>query len=193
MAILRDVGESLKKLLQQHIPELSDENSIIFDSPADIEPNINPRLSIFLYLVIENNYLKNVESEPIGIDHMRFPPLILDLYYIFTPYANNRETELIILESLIQTFYDYAVLKGDMINESLVESGNNELRLISNNLAFEEITKLWERFPDKDFKLSVSYILTPVRIPSGRPITKVKRVLEKDIDFYMMEDKNDFS
>lgn len=185
MAIIRDVGESLKKFLQQKISELSDENSIIFDSPADIEPAANTRLSIFLYQIVENSFLRNVESEPVGIDQMRYPPLTLDLHYLFTPYAKNRETELIILERLIQVFHDNAVFKGKMLTESLKGSGNEEIRVVPETFKFEDINKLWERFPNRAFKLSVSYILTPVTIPSEITI-KIKRVVEKDMGLHRM-------
>ena len=182
MVILRDVGESVKELLHQKISELSDEDSILFDSPADIEDTTTPKLSMFLYQIVENSHLRNVEPEPIGIDQMRYPPLALDLYYIFTPFANNRETEIIILERIMQIFYDNAVIKDEMLTVSLKESGNDKIRVIANNLSFEELNKLWERFPNKDFKLSVSYIFTPIKIPSEKPDTRIKRVMEKDIE-----------
>lgn len=184
MAILRDVGESVKELLHQKIYELSDENSILFDSPADIEATTTPKLSMFLYQIVENSHLRNVEPKPIGIDQMRYSPLALDLYYIFTPFANNRETEIIILERIMQIFYDNAVIKDEMLTVSLKESGNDKIRVIANNLSFEELNKLWERFPNKDFKLSVSYIFTPIKIPSEKPDTRIKRVIEKDIKVY---------
>lgn len=184
MTILRDVGESVKELLRQKISELSDENTILFDSPADIEDTTIPKLSMFLYQIVENGHLRNVEPKSTGIDQTRYPPLALDLYYIFTPFANNRETEVIILERIMQIFYDNAVIKGEMLALSLKESGNDEIRIIPNNLSFEELNKLWERFPNKNFKLSVSYILTPVKIPSEKPDTIIKRVIEKDIKVY---------
>jgi hypothetical protein len=184
MAILRDVGESVKELLHQKISQLSDENSILFDSPADIEDTTTPKLSMFLYQIVENSHLRNVDPKPIGIDQIRYPPLALDLYYIFTPFANNRETEIIILERIMQLFYDNAVIKDEMLTVSLKESGNDKIRVIANNLSFEELNKLWERFPNKDFKLSVSYIFTPIKIPSEKPDTMIKRVMEKDIEVY---------
>lgn len=184
MTILRDVGESVKELLRQKISELSDENTILFDSPADVEDTTTPKLSMFLYQIVENGHLRNVEPKSTGIDQTRYPPLALDLYYIFTPFANNRETEVIILERIMQIFYDNAIIKGEMLTLSLKESGNDEIRIIPNNLSFEELNKLWERFPNKNFKLSVSYILTPVKIPSEKPDTIIKRVIEKDIKVY---------
>lgn len=189
MTILRDVGETLKNLLiGQNIPNLNKEG-IIFDSPADITVANDAKLSIYLYRVVENSHFRNVEPEPIGIDKMKPPPLTLDLYYLFTPFCKVIETELIILESLMRIFYDYSVLKGELLENSLKKSGNDEIRIVPNNFTFEETSKLWEGFPNKDFKLSISYILSPVRIPSGKPDITITRVLEKDIDMYMLEAK----
>ncbi len=187
MAVLRDVGETLKNLLVgKTIPNLSNDG-IVFDSPADITAAKDAKLSIYLYRVVENSHLRNVEPAQIGLDKMQSSPLTLDLYYLFTPFCKDITTELIILESLMQIFYDYSVLKGGLLEDSLKESGNDEIRIVPNNFTFEETSKLWEGFPNKDFKLSVSYILSPVKIPSGKPITTITRVIEKNIDMYMLE------
>jgi len=186
MAILLDISDSLGNLIQKKVIELPDENAIVLDSPVDIEANSNTRLSIFLYQVVENSFMKNVEPEYVGRDRMQYPPLLVDLYYLFTPYAKNRETELIIIEKLLQVFHDNAVLKNELLKESLKESGNDEIRIVPNNVSFEEINKLWERFPNKAFKLSVSCILTPIRIPSEKPLAVIKRVIQKEIDMHEM-------
>lgn len=184
MAIILDIGDSLRTLLLKKISELPDENAIVFDSPVDIEANSNTKLSIFLYQVVENSFLKNIGPEYVGRSEMRHPPLLIDLYYLFTPYAKNRETELIIIEKLLQVFYDNPVLRKELLKESLKGSGNDEIRIVPNNVTFEEINKLWERFPNKAFKLSVSCILTPVRIPSEKPLEMIKRVMQKEIDIH---------
>lgn len=186
MTIIKDVSETLKEILQQ-IPELSDEDSITFDSPADVEETNKPNLSIFLYQIVENSFLRNLEPEPIGIDQMRYPPLVIDLHYIFTPFSRSKDKELIIIEKIMQMFYDNSVFTDEMLNENLRNSGNHAIKIVPDNLSFDDLSKLWERFPDKDFKLSISYVLTPVRIPSGKPIAEIKRVQKKDIDLYMMD------
>lgn len=180
MAVLKDIGDSLKKFLQRITPELESENSIVFDSPAEIEFTGNNTISVFLYQILENNYFRNVEPETVGIDQMKHLPLMIDLHYIFIPYAKSIETELIIMEKLMQLFHDNPVIKGDMLEGGLKGSGA-QIRLVPNNLTIDEINKLWERFPNKSYKLSVSYILTPVKIPSARPTEKIKRVMERDI------------
>jgi len=182
--VLRHVNEALKKILKEGISELSDENSITFDSPAEIESTISPRLSVFLYQILENTYLRNAEAIPVGTTQMQSPYLVVDLLYLFTPYAQDRETEIMILEKLMQIFYDKSVLREDQLKKS----GNEEIRIIPNSLSLEELNKLWGIFPNKPFKLSVSYMLTPVRIVLEK-IYSISRVTEKEIKLYFIEGK----
>jgi hypothetical protein len=60
--LIRDVSESLKLLLRTNIEELSGENEITLNSPADIElaPN-QSGLSLFLYTIQENPHMKNTQ------------------------------------------------------------------------------------------------------------------------------------
>lgn len=175
--ILRDVSESLRAFLRQNIPELSEEDSIIFDSPAELKTANTTKLSFFLYHIVENSYLRNAEQEFTESNQMKNPPLIIDLFYLITPFAQTRETEYIILERIMRLFHDVCVLKGPMLQGSLEASGNHEIRIVSNPIPLEELNRLWERFHDKPFKLSVSYLLSPVRIPSEikRDISIVKK------------------
>ena len=188
--VLRDAGESLKILIKTNIPELSDENAILLVSPADMETATTPKLSVFLYQVSENVHFRNAGMEPAGPistkQKMQYPPLTVDLLYLFTPYGQNRETELIIMERLMQTFHDNALMRGDQLLGCLQQAGNSELKIIPNTLSLEDLNKLWGIFPNKAFKLSASYILTPVSIPSAREKTAT-RVVEKDINIYKVE------
>ena len=187
MTVLRDVSLTLKELLFPKIPEFKDDSDlVVFDSPADISTNKN-LLSIFLYQIVENSSLRNINPEPIDTNQLRYPPLALDLYYIITAYGTNRETELLIVERLMQILHDESVLKGEMLKGDLAKTGNTEIRIVPNNLTFEEINKLWERFPNKPYKISASYILSPVRIPSGKEPMKITRVIERDINLHRKE------
>jgi hypothetical protein len=184
MTVLRDINITLKDHILPKIPELEDDpKSIVFDSPADITQAGN-MLSIFLYQIVENGFLRNINPEPVGTTQLKYPPLAIDLYYIFTVYGKDRETELIIIERLLQLFHDMRVLKGDILKGELLTTGNDEIKIIPNNLTFEEINKLWERFPNKPYKLSASYIISPVRIPSAKEPEMITRVIERDINLY---------
>ncbi len=182
MTILRDVGDSLKALLQPNISGLQTD-SIIFDSPAAIDATglTSVKLSVYLYQVVHNNFLRNMEPQPVGLDKLQYPPLALDLHYLFTPYAGDRETELIVMEQLLQTLHDHSIMRGTDLKGNLTAGGNNEIRLVPNALSLEEMNKLWGMFPNKPFKLTAAYVATPVRIPSGKPDMAIKRVLQKNI------------
>lgn len=178
LAILRDINETLKKLLQENIPELSGENSIIFDSPGEIEESNTTRLTAFLYHIMENSQLRNSQPSYPEFNKRQYAPLTLDLYYMFVPYAHTRENEIIVMERLLRTLYDNAVLRPPVLQGNLEESGNDEIRVVPHTLSLDDLNKLWSTFPNKAFKLSKSYIITPVRIPSARTAT-VSRVTEK--------------
>ncbi len=185
--VLRDIGESLKMLIKNNIPALADENAVLFVSPAEMETATTPKLSVFLYQFSENTHFRNAGMEmsgPVSLKQkMHYPPLVVDLLYLFTPYAQNRETELLIMENLMQTFHDNALLRGDQLLGNLQQTGNSDLKIVPNSLSLEDLNKLWGTFPSKPLKFSASYMLTPVRIPSAHEKT-VTRVVEKDLDVY---------
>jgi hypothetical protein len=196
--ILRDLADTLKDLMYTDLNDpnstenLITEQNIIFNSPADIdyptEGTPPTKLSIFLYQIVQNSFLRNSEWEPVGLDKRQNPPLALDLYYLFTPYASDKTTEFVLLEKIMTCFYDNAVLKGSILKGSLPNSGNDEIRIVPHSFSFDEINKLWERFPNKPFKLSLAYLISPVRIPSYKS-ESITRVTERIIDFNRIGDQ----
>jgi hypothetical protein len=98
LTIIRDVGNTLKELLEANIPALR--TNISFNSPAEMQaPTGNRRLlSLFLYQVAENVHMRNRNLEAPDPERLVYPPVILDLYYLLTPYAQEREDEFDILE-----------------------------------------------------------------------------------------------
>lgn len=182
-SVLKDIQESLRLFLLTNIPELVGDDAILFDSPAEISEQTSEKVSIFLYQIVENTHFKNSERELSAgnLNRLAHPPLTLDLYYLITPYGPSKERELLLTERLMLLLYDHPVLRPPLLQGSLTASGNNEIRVFSHNLSFEEINKLWERFPNKPYKLSLAYLLTPVRIPSTRA-DDIDRVREKRIE-----------
>jgi hypothetical protein len=186
LTVLRDINDTIKALLKSHIPELSGEEAIVFESPGDMEQPVTPKLSVFLYLITENPYLRNAEPLPVNLDKMRHAPLYLELQYLFTPYAQNKETEMIIMESLIRTLYDYAILSGSQLQGNLAGSGHDPLKITPKTLSLDELNKLWSVFPNKAYKLSVSYLVTPVIIQSDI-VKDITRVVEKKTVYQRMD------
>ncbi len=191
--VIRDVNETLKKLIRKNVPDLNSEDSVIFDSPADVPASQTAKLAVFLYRIVENTSLRNTPPESIGSTQIKWPPLALDLNYLFVPFAQNKETELIIMERLMQTFFDYSVLKGDVLHANLSKSGNTEIKIVSNNLTLDDLNKLWSTFQNKSFQLSTAYMLSPVRIPTAKPPRDITLVTKKEIKYYSMERADEIS
>ena len=83
LTIIRDVGNTLKELLEENIPTLK--NNISFNSPADMKtPGGNQRLlSLFLYQMTESVQMRNRNLETPDPARLVYPSVILDLYYLF--------------------------------------------------------------------------------------------------------------
>lgn len=168
--VIRDVSMSLKDFLRANIPELDREDSVLFDSPADIEKPTRPTLLMYLYHVEPNPYMRNdPPAVPPGTDAkgvMVLPPYVVDLYYMFVPYAQNRESELILFDRLIYLLHHQGALMASALQGTLQQEGD-PLRIVPHRIALEELSRLWMSFPGKPYKLCQFYILTPVCIPSN--------------------------
>jgi len=181
--VIRDVSASLKALIKANVPELNDDSYISFGSPSDID-STNINLSMCLYYLTESPSMRNSEKEALaGTEQFYNPPAYLDLFYLMTPYAKDRDTELLILGKLFELFHEHAVLSGDDLKGNLAACGNEKIRISYNNLSLQDIKQLWEVFPGKPAKLSLSYLVSPVRIPSEKIFT-IPRVLEKDLNVH---------
>jgi hypothetical protein len=196
--IIFDITQTLAELLREgmrkyRFDSVSGENiSIDFSSPADVEEvqdETSARLCLFLYQVLENPYLKNQEMQKINSDIIKQIPLTLDLFYLLIPYAKQKKTEYEILGRAMQIFYDNAILKGSALKEGLAGT-DKEFRVVLYPLSIEEKTQLWNTFPEKGFKLSVCYKVTPVEIESTRKI-EAKRVLRKETRYYQIKIKKE--
>jgi len=187
--VFRDMGTTLKELLKD-VAGLPGESAIEFKSPADMEslPS-SPKLSIYLYQTMVNSHLRNIPPVPVNHDKLKYPPLILDLHYLFTPYAQDRDAELMILEGVMQRFHDVALLKGEQLKGNLLSYGNEEIRIVPNTLTLDDLNKLWSTFPNKPYKLSASYKTTAIGIPSAKPARDITRVVEVEVGVKTIERK----
>jgi hypothetical protein len=187
--VIADVGDTLIELLRNNMEDLIPEpERIVLASPGEIEDN-STRLSLFLYQVAENDYLKNQEMQQVNSTALQYVPLTLDLFYMLTAYSSienltDRNLEAhTILGRAMRIFYDNAILRGSVLRGSL--SGTDaELRIVLTTVSMENLPMMWNSF-DKPYKPSVFYQVTPVPIDSTRQ-RDVGRVIEKDMRYYQM-------
>jgi len=180
LTVINDISETLKMLVENNISELPP-NSVVFDSPADIQKSNKSGLSLFLYQISENPDLKNQDMQSHD-SKIQYPPMVIDLHYLLTPYAQTRPTEQIIISKLLRAFHDNSIIAGTSLKSSLKETDNAELRLVYHPIPLEQLNNLWGTFHETSYKLSLSYLVTPVRIPSDR-VLETTRVISKESSF----------
>lgn len=165
-----DVSATLLQLLKGSLGA----TNVALSSPK----NASTLLSLFLYKVMENPYLKNDERRvlPPGSDGKlveQEPPLMVDLYYLLTA---HHSTDLIeahrALGRAMRVFYDNAILRGSALqatpNRGL--TADTTLRITLNPISMEDMTRIWSVFPDTQYEISVTYLVTPVPIESARTL-----------------------
>lgn len=163
--------------LKQHVPAAE---SIVLVNPADAARDNNRRLSLWLYQVQENEFLRN--QSPLRVpsqdDLIQFPPLALNLFYLLTPSTNSVEGDLMVLGRSLQIFYDNPTL----VLKSSEEPGTaEELRISMCQRDLRELAEVWEAL-QQPYHLSVCYEIRLTRIDSQRS-ERVGRVRDRSLDF----------
>lgn len=189
--VIGDIGETIKKLLEDgDWDEIGGSPEITFKSPKEIkdEGTSNNKVSLFLYHIEVNPHLRNEDLIKVNDTGLQQPPFPLYLYYLLTPYSENKTDEKYILGKAMQIFYDNAILKGTVLQGTLADS-DEEFKLLFHPISLDDLTKIWTAFQEAAYRLSVVYQVTPVRIDSTREM-QTQRVVQKEMDNAHMIPKN---
>lgn len=185
--VIRSVSEALRRILWNALfddlvtrPLIVVEEGIVFDNPTETALDNANRLSLWLYQVVEDEFLKNQPMErgdaqdPQGRHIDRFPPMALDLNYLLTPFTGTPQGDHLVLGLAMQTMYDNATTLIVDQNAGVYE----EARVILNRHTLEELTRIWDALKEP-YRLSVCYQVKIMRVESQRrPSTG--RVIEVD-------------
>lgn len=178
--VLRDVSLTLRGFLWEAFstdpvigPIVPSEATIVFANPTEAIRDSANRLSLWLYQVTENEFLKN---QPVtrgnGHTSTQETPLALNLFYLITPLAPSGEFDLLLLGSTMQAMYDNAIV----VIRNPDDGVNEEVRIILCRLSLEELTRIWEALREP-YRLSVCYQVRVTRIDSRR-VPQNARVVE---------------
>ena len=163
-----------------------------------MEGEFSNRLSIFLYHIVENEFMKNQPMERLGTNQLQYPPLSLNLYYLLTPYAGEEANDIIgwdvhtILGRSMQILADNAILEGPRLNDILVQISRPDyldkienIRILLNSISLDDLTKIWNSL-DTSLRLSVCYEVRVILIESERK-KEIQRIVEKRSDYYQIK------
>ena len=185
--VIAEVGEALARVLWEEIqldPQVSliidNENRISLESPKELAEDNSVRLSIFLYRVVENAFLKNQSNVSTDGRRQRVPPLALDLCYLVTPLVGTPREQQIVLGKVMQVFYDRALLEGTDLSVGMTDA-SEEVRVVLNPVSLEETTRVWQAL-ELSYRLSVCYVVRIALVDSRRSRQTVP-VVEREGQF----------
>lgn len=159
--VLRDVSESLRRLITANIPDVT----VLFESPGEFKSSRDRRILVYLYQATEFTPMRN---EPAVLSPDLRPKAVASLYlelkYIVVPYGTP-EAELVLVNQLFSLFRQNQALIGDLLVPGLRSAGNEEIDIDPAYLTYEQLHRVWELFPNTNYRLCLFFDLRPVRIP----------------------------
>jgi Pvc16 N-terminal domain len=183
--VIAAVGEALRTILWQEFqadpvvnPIVGSESAIVFANPAEAAQDSANRLSIWLYQIAENEFVKNQPMLPGPTpDRLRFPPLALNLSYLVTPLAPSGHADALLLGKTMQVLYDNALT----LLQDTVADVHEELKIWLARLTLDELTGVWQALREP-YRLSVAYLVRVTHVDSVRT-TRAGRVLDRIAEF----------
>jgi hypothetical protein len=175
-AIISEVSSLLKTLLEEGLKLLpSDKPTVKLANPADEGVREEPTLSIWLYQVTPNPYMRNAPNVRVADQSERFTPLSLDLCYLLTPSQKDETANQQTLGRALQVLYDNSILS--------LASGNDveELHLSVCQRSITELAEVWEAL-QRPYRLSVCFEVRTIQIDSERTLN-AGRVRDRATDF----------
>ncbi|MFA5253216.1 MAG: DUF4255 domain-containing protein [Methanoregula sp.] len=201
-AALNEIGTILEQMIES---QWEDDPKILglkcpkitFDSPYDLVKRAaegNQYLSLFLFHVSENTYLKNSLADTFfdnatGSEMQPDLPLALDLIFLVTAISTTGTSqdptnEKRILGRVMQIFNDNREIRSAAPSVPTI-------RIYLHTMSSEEIARIWTSFPETPYRLSVAYLVTPVFIDSIRHGALPKRVVDRSLGSAQAEKRSD--
>ena len=186
--VIAEAGQALSQAIWSAVQAddnlkqiINNPNLISLESPAEhVNNKDGTLLSVYLYRITEDPYLKNQPpTEGVGGGQRR-TPLALDLHYLVTPLLTKAQDRQIVLGKVMQVFYDRPTLEGsDLAGTSLAQDADT-LRIILDPVPLNEVALVWQAL-EIPYMLCVSYVVrvallrSTVQSTSQRVITEDRR------------------
>jgi hypothetical protein len=183
--IISEVSAILRQILWESFesdsivqPIIGSESAIVMVNPTETAQDSSNRLSLWLYQITEDEFVKNRPMvRGTNGNTSQYPPLTLNFYYLVTPFAPSGESNQIVLGKTLQVLYDNAIIIISDPDNDIAE----ELRIILCRLTLEELTRIWDALREP-YRLSVCYQIRVAEIDSQR-IPEHARIIERNAVF----------
>jgi hypothetical protein len=146
-------------------PKFASADSITLAPPTDNPGALaSAALSVYLYRILEDPYLKNQNVVTGRGGGVRRAPMTVDLFYLITPLLKEPRDQQIVLGKVMQILFDRPVLEGGDLAGSLAGS-DEQVRVIFNPVSLEESARVWQAL-ETAYRLSACYTLRVVIVDS---------------------------
>lgn len=154
------------------------ETDITFSPPSD-DMTDSPRLSIFLYHIEPDGYLRNQNQLAAGQTGLRSPPMAVQIKYLITPLDDEEDHNHLMLGRILQHFHDQPFISslGGIPLDNSFGGNSSQLRITLEGLSMEQLSHVWNVLNTR-YRLSVAYSVRIVTIDSDQGVKEAKRVIE---------------
>jgi hypothetical protein len=170
------VGQALVNLLRdasrQEFPQAVFE---LFQA-SDFEKNFpgTEGGSVFLYRIGAHNNRRNLPPRP-DADGTRYrPSLPVDLFFLITPWAAQKETQYRLLGWIMRTLEDTPILPAALLNEmdtnSEIFRPKESVEFIFDPLSLQDMSIIWENLKQVKILPSVTYVARMILLDSRLPM-----------------------
>jgi hypothetical protein len=190
---IRAVSSTLHDLLTN---EMEDGPISVTLLPPDIAPTTatGKRINLYLYLITENQFLKNQEIPGEGYPGAYGnPPLSLNLHYLMTGFSDTDtgdDRDLFAQETLgdaMRVMHDFAIITRDSpYLDPVLQHEFERIKISMQPASLEEFAKIWTALPQANFRCSVAYNITVVQIESEQPRRLAAPVLMRRLHLTLM-------
>jgi hypothetical protein len=185
-SIIRDTSIELRGALFQALTSAEDtdfgldnaESDIVLAAPMSELPD-ESRLSIYLYHIEPDEFLRNQKPVTVGPSGLLRAPVGLRLRYLITPLGDEEDENQLMLGRIIQAFHDRPFIDrvaGAPLGTSF-GGGSPELRISFETLSLESLSRIWHAL-NVPYRLSVAYLVRVAMVDSDLGPVDGKRVVE---------------
>lgn len=177
---IAEVSEAIVELIKKNVvPDIIPKADLIgLCSPA---ANGDFLLGVYLYSIEESEKFRLSGRQNTQLYYQKYPPIVLDLYYMVTPYYKSdvkfcARQEQIILGKVVQIIND---------NSSIFANSGQPVELEFINPSLDDRQKIWNG--NSAYKTSLFICARAVIVESSK-VKKVSRVTDISVQTDVMED-----
>jgi len=170
--VVKDMSQTLIDLLKIGTTA-GDVRLVSPDDFVGLVGSATSTLSVFLYRIVVNSELRNAPRRHLPDGTIRRQPLPLELNYLITAWAGDRDSELRLIGQTLRTLYDHSELGPADLHGASWEAGDT-VQLVLDTLPIADHYCIWDA-NETGYRLSLPYTarviqLTAAALPGPAPV-----------------------